>query len=341
MGNPEAVASVLRHCLTMSGFWALLATKSFKMMRALTNIWSQSEDSCRVLAFLTIIRMTNYSKDVFLLHMFKQMYIAYVANCKFTSVNTWPAVNFMRSSLVELYLLDTSLAYSVAFPFIRQLAIHLRNALSNNNVQQTEGKQKKSEASRVVYSWQFVHSLHLWVDVLAQAGSMDDENLKLLVYPVVQICMGTVKLIPTKKFIPIRFHIIRMLIKMQEKAGVFIPVLPLITEVLRLTDFTSKSASKFSVRPIDLTCCLKADASETGYLKAVADNVFETLLLYCKAIATDLGFPEIVTPTVMFLKTFLKKTCKNVEVIKKFKVLLDKVKLLHIVKKNWLIHSLC
>lgn len=137
----------------------------------------------------------------------------------------------MRSSLVELYLLDTALAYSVAFPFIRQLAIHLRNALSPNTAQQNEGKQKKSEASRVVYSWQFVHSLHLWADVLAQAGASEDDNLKLLVYPVVQICMGTIKLIPTKKFIPIRFHIVRMLTKMQDKAGVFIPVLPLITEV--------------------------------------------------------------------------------------------------------------
>lgn len=163
------------------------------------------------------------------------MYISYVANCKFTSVNSWPAINFMRSSLVELYLLDTSQAYSVAFPFIRQLAIHLRNAISPSTAQQQGqnegGKQKKTEASRVVYSWQFVHSLHLWVDVLSQAGASEDDNLKLLVYPVVQICMGTIKLIATKKYIPIRFHIVRMLIKMQDKAGVFIPVLPLITEV--------------------------------------------------------------------------------------------------------------
>ncbi|CAL8144027.1 unnamed protein product [Orchesella dallaii] len=323
MGNPDAVASVLRHCLRMSGFWALLATKSFKMLRSLVSIWSQKEDACRVLAFLTIIRITNYGKDVFLLHMFKQMYISYVANCKFTSVNTWPAINFMRSSLVELYLLDTSMAYSVAFPFIRQLAIHLRNALSPNAIQ-SDGKLKKSEASRVVYSWQFVHSLHLWVDVLAQAGSNDDENLKLLIYPVVQICMGAIKLIPTRKFIPLRFHIVRMLTKLQEKTGAFIPVLPLITEVLRLTEFSNK-ASKFSVRPIDLSVCLKAEASESGYMKAVSENTFETILAYCKAIATDLAFPEIVTPTVIYLKTFVKKQCKNIEVIKKFKILLEKI----------------
>lgn len=71
MGNPEAVASILRHCIRMSGFWALLGAKSFKLMRCLTKAWSEMEDTCRVLAFFTIIRITNYSKDIFLLQMFK------------------------------------------------------------------------------------------------------------------------------------------------------------------------------------------------------------------------------------------------------------------------------
>ena len=66
MGNPEAIATVLRHCQKMSGFWALLGSKSFKFTRVLINLWSQGEDSVRVLAFLTLMRMTHYSKEVFL-----------------------------------------------------------------------------------------------------------------------------------------------------------------------------------------------------------------------------------------------------------------------------------
>lgn len=92
-----------------------------------------------------------------------------------------------------------------------------------------------------------------------------------------------------------------------------------------MTNFSNKSATKFSIRPIDLTCCLKADASETGFLKAVSENSFETILLYCKAIGTDLGYPEIVTPTVMYLKSFVKKMYNNPEIYKKFKILLEKV----------------
>lgn len=71
MGNTDAVASILRHCQKMSGFWALLATKSFKLVKTLINIWASGEDTCRILAFLAIIRIANYNREVFLLRLYK------------------------------------------------------------------------------------------------------------------------------------------------------------------------------------------------------------------------------------------------------------------------------
>ena len=67
--------------------------------------------------------------DQFLELVLKQMYMAYIRNVKFTSPSTWPNINFMRRSLAELFLLDHALCYKYAFVYIRQLTIHLRNAM--------------------------------------------------------------------------------------------------------------------------------------------------------------------------------------------------------------------
>lgn len=61
------------------------------------------------------------------------MYEKYNQNTKFVSPETLPEINFMRHSLVEIYLLDHNISYSYAFLHIRQLAIDLRNAVTLKN----------------------------------------------------------------------------------------------------------------------------------------------------------------------------------------------------------------
>lgn len=45
------------------------------------------------------------------------------------SPKTKPVITFMQNSLVEIFSLDENLSYQYGFVYIRQLAIHLRNAI--------------------------------------------------------------------------------------------------------------------------------------------------------------------------------------------------------------------
>lgn len=313
MTESSNLVLLLKHVVHLTRYFIKSPKLSRQLLKKMISLWSSKEESVRVHSLVVLYRMAKVLDKDYVAYVSKHMYFSYVNNSKFTSLTSWPCINFMKSSLVEMYALDLDNAYESAFVYIRQLSIHLRNAVT----------MKKKEAFKVVYNWQYVHCIMLWAKLLGI--NHENESLRSLIYPLVQTTIGAINLIPTAKYFPLRFHLVRTLMKLSEETKIFIPLLPIILEPLVLVNFDKKLG--FSKKPIDFTCCLKLSKSqlqESGFKDATIDQVCELLLEYFRMYSPNIGFPELALPSVVQLKAFTKK-CKVAKYCQLIKQVIDKV----------------
>ncbi|XP_067658536.1 nucleolar complex protein 2 homolog [Haliotis asinina] len=305
---------ILKHIHKLVSMYATFPKLARLLMKKMILLWSTGEETTRVLAFLCINKLVRMLQEAMLEPCMKQMYMAYVKNVKFTSPTTLPLINFMQRSLVEVFLLDSVLAYQYTFIYIRQLAIHLRNAITV----------KKKDTCQAVYNWQFVHCLELWACLLS--SSQSDDVLQPLIYPLTQTIIGTIKLLPSPRYFPLRFHCVRCLNTLSKSTGTFIPVLPFLLEVFELTDFNKKHKS-VSFKPFNFACILKfskKQQEEKVFKDGLVDQLYELLLEHFNIHASSIGFPELVLPAMLQLKDFLKK-CKIANYCKQIRQIVDRV----------------
>jgi len=252
----------------------------------------------------------------------KGIYLAFVRNCKATSIHTWTIINFMMNCVVELYGLDFVASYQTAFVYIRQLAIQLRNAIVL----------KKKESFKIVYNWQYVHCLRLWSRLVSvycdyTTGTDESENILFsLIYPITQIIIGTICLVPTARFFPLRFHCIRALLEINEKTKTYIPIAPYLFEVLNSSEIQQKAKAS-TLKAFDFRFNIKANKSYLHtriYQDGLAEETVSLLLNFYAQSSNSIAFPELVIPAQIQLKRFIKKS-RNIKVNKQVQQLLEKI----------------
>lgn len=305
---------LLKHLHQMSIYVACFIRIAKQALKKLFTFWSTGEETVRVLAFLCILRITRNQQPALLDLVLKAMYMTYVKNCKFVSPSTWPGINFMRRSLVEMFSLDLNVSYQHVFLYIRQLAIVLRNAIV---VQKIENRQ-------AVYNWQFVNSMHLWADLLG--ATSNKAQLQPLIYPLVMIITNTIKLVPTHQYYPLRFHCVEILVNLSKESNTFMPILPFLVEVLTTFDFNKKH-KKVSMKPLDFSCILrlaKSQLMENGFKDSVIERLYGLMLEYTANESHIIAFPDVTLLAVIQLKQFLK-TCSVSNYTKKMRQLLEKI----------------
>jgi nucleolar complex protein 2 len=303
--------------LTLSALNPLLPyLLSFKkLLKALSKtvvaFWSQSAstETTRITAFLVLRRLMVIGDKGIRESVLKAAYQGMVQGCRLTNFNTIQGINLMKNSAAELWGIDQAIGYTTAFTFIRQLAIHLRNSIVNN----------KNEAYKSVYNWQYVHSLDFWSTVLSEhcsplkeAEAGKESQLKLLIYPLVQVTLGALRLIPTALYFPLRFQLTRSLLRLSRSTGTYIPLASALLEVLNSAEM-KKSPKQSTLKALDFAIQYKAPKTYLRtrvYQDGVGEQVVELLSEYFALWSTNIAFPEFALPVVIMLKRWVKEARK-------------------------------
>ncbi|KAI9759307.1 MAG: Nucleolar Complex 2 protein [Chaenotheca gracillima] len=300
--------------LTLSSIVPLLPYfLSFKkllrnLVKTVVGIWSDSSntEATRVTAFLVLRRLAVIGDSGLREVVLKTAYQGLVRGSQHTTVHTIQGVNLMKNSAAELWGLDQTVGYTTGFSFIRQLAIHLRGSITNPT----------KESYKTVYNWQFVHSLDFWsrvlsthCDSLKEAEAGKDSALRPLIYPAVQIALGAMRLIPTAQYFPLRFQLVRSLLRISLSTGTYIPLAPALLEVLNSAEM-KKAPKPTTLKSLDFSIVIRAPKTLLRtriYQDGVGEQIAELLTEFFVLWTRNIAFPELSLPVLVMLKRWLKE----------------------------------
>lgn len=101
-----------------------------------------------------------------------------------------------------------------------------------------------------------------------------------MIYPVAQLLMASVRLVPTARYFPLRLRLVKALNKLSQACSAFIPVAPLLLEALQWSGLT-KQAKAGGKAPSDAVPQLRA-----------GKQMLETVA-YQQSLVEEVGFQSI------------------------------------------------
>ncbi|WVQ62856.1 uncharacterized protein L199_001005 [Kwoniella botswanensis] len=315
--------------------WIMGARKHLRAyLKVLLELWGSASDQVRIAAFLAVRKLFVIGDDAVKDLCLRNIYRSLLPPLRNTTPHTLPSLNLMKNTASELYQLSPSLSYQHAFGFIRMLAVHLRNVIRSSTSGGSGGNQ---EAFKNVYNWQFVHCIDFWSQVLAGSASIQTQKdnsglespLKPLIFPLTQISLGVIRLLPSSRYFPLRFHILQSLMRIIQKTGVYIPLAPFLLEILDSSEFKRSNPKKVTLKPLDFEYIIRAPAAYPKtriFQEGLGEELVFLLGEYHSLISLNIAFPEIVLPVLITLKRHIKKSqAGSPKVVSQLKTLIDKL----------------
>ncbi|EEH38819.1 nucleolar complex protein [Paracoccidioides lutzii Pb01] len=291
------------------------------ILKTVVGIWSDSAstEATRITAFLIVRRLMVTGDSGIQSSVLKTTYEGVVKGSRNTTVHTLAGVNLIKNSAAEIWGIDQNVSYTTGFSFIRQLAVHLRSSIIRPS----------KDSYKTIYNWQYVHSLDFWSRVLsshcdsvAETTAGKASPLRPLIYPVVQITLGAMRLMPTAQYFPLRFQLTRLLLRISLATGTYIPLAAALLEVLNSVEMRKPPKSS-ALRPLDFATSIRAPKSYLRtrvYQDGVGFEVAELFSEFFVLWAKNISFPELSLPVIVMLKRWLKEVSSRTSGNKNTKV---------------------
>eukprot|EP00727_Mastigamoeba_balamuthi_P002215 m51a1_g11991 putative nucleolar complex protein 2 homolog (976) ;mRNA; r:899056-902281 len=324
-------------------FFAQYAALSRKYLKELLTLWSTGDEPTRLLAFANIRALAIACPSPFVNLCLKGVYLTYVRTSGSVSTGTLPLLTFMRNCVVELYGLDYSASYQFAFIYVRQLALYLRNMLASSEADDQSGghaapkakgkkdqlqkpKRKGPTAAESIHTWPYLNALYAWVEVIS-AHAPQSEALRHLVFPVSQVITGLLELSPGTSHVALRFHCVRMLIRLSECTGAFVNPVHYLLQCLDLSEIKGK-AKQSRVKALEWEAIIRVPKQYAGtreLQEGIVSQVYELLLHFFAMHSHSIAFPEIALPAIVFFKRYRKES-SNPALGRQLAALIEKIK---------------
>ena len=163
-----------------------------------------------------------------------------------------------------------------------------------------------------------VHKIHRAVG----DGSDSKAVLQPLIYPLVQVLTLTATLVPSSRYLPLRFHVLKAMLKLSKNTGTFIPVSPIILDALNFSELVKKPSGPGSYS--NLAGLLKVPKPTLKTIAFQEQCVAQVILLlaeHCNQWSNHIAFPELFLPLGVQVKSLLKSEL----LVKKFKLKLSQL----------------
>ena len=192
------------------------------------EIWATTKIPELRIKIINFIQNLISSKPNFFELTIKIFYINYLQIAKSMNINSFQHIKQLQNDFINILNFDLQKSYITIFTFIRKLCIQLRNTIID----------KTLSSIKNIYNWQFVNSLILWGRVIMHY--VNDEDIHMLIYPLIQTIVGVVRLNSSENFYLLRIRLVILLNAISRVSGIFIPVAMYILPILKSNYFIEK-----------------------------------------------------------------------------------------------------